>query len=64
MDLNAEILIELSHLRGLGTGYSGGDRIHRSLASTLDAIVDTISLSRNIIYDITSYRERKRQALC
>ena len=41
--------------------FSGGDRIHRSLASNLDAIVETISLSSNIIYDITSYREIKRQ---
>ena len=61
MDTNAEILIELAHLRGLSTAFSGGDRIRRSLASTLDAIVETISLSSNILYDITSYRERKRQ---
>ena len=61
MDTNVEILIEISHLRGLSTAFSGNDRIRRSLASTLDAIVETISLSRNILYDITSYRERKRQ---
>ena len=61
MDTNAEILIELSHLRGLSTAFSGGDRIHRSHASTLDAIAETISFSSNILYDITSYRERKRQ---
>ena len=59
MDTNVEILIELSHLRGLSTTFSGGDRICCSLASTLDAIVETISLSSNILYDITSYRERK-----
>ena len=39
MDTNAEILIELSQLRGLSIAFSGGDRIRRSLASTLDAIV-------------------------
>ena len=61
MDTNAEILIELAYLRELSTTFSGGDRIRRSLASTFDAIVETISLSRNILYDITSYRERKRQ---
>ena len=61
MDTNAEILIELSHLRGLTMTFSGADRICRSLASTLDEIVETISFSRNILYDITSYRERKRQ---
>ena len=61
MDTNAEILINLSHLRGLSTNFSGGDRIRRSLESTLDEIVDTISQSSNMLYDITSYRERKRQ---
>ena len=61
MDTNAEILIELAQLRGLSTAFSGGDRIRRSLASTLDAIVETITLSNNVLYDITSYRERKRR---
>ena len=61
MDTNVEILIELFHLRGISATFSGGDRIHCSLASTLDAIFDTISQSSNILYDITSYRERKRQ---
>ena len=61
MDTNAKILIELVELRGLSTAFSGGDRIRRSLASTLDVIVETITLSSNIVYDITSYRERKRQ---
>ena len=63
MDTNAEILIELSHWRGLSTTFSGGDRIRRSLASTLEAIVETISLSINILYDITSYRERKYKSM-
>ena len=49
MDTNAEILIELAHLRGLSIDFSGGDRIHRPLASTLDAIVETITLSSNIL---------------
>ena len=61
MDPNAEILIELAHLRGLSSAFSGGDRIRRSLASTLDAIVETITLSNNVLYDLTSYRERKRR---
>ena len=59
MDTNVEILIEISHLRGLSTSFSGGDSIRHSLASTLDAIVETISLTSNILYDITSYKERK-----
>ena len=59
MDTNAEILIELSHFKGLSMDFSGGDTIRCSLASTLDATVETISLSSNILYDITSYRERK-----
>ena len=61
MDTNAKILIELAHLRGISVAFSGGDRIHRSLASNLDAIVDTISQSSNILYDITSYKEKKRR---
>ena len=61
MDTNAEILIELAELRGLSTAFSGGDRIRHSLASTLDANVETITLLSNILYDITLYRERKRQ---
>ena len=61
MDPNAEILIELANLRGLSSTFSSGDRIWCSLASTLDAIVETITLSNNVLYDITSYRERKRR---
>ena len=61
MDTNAEILIEIAHLRGLSTPFSGGDRIGLSLAYNLDSIVETVTLSSNILYDITSYRERKRQ---
>ena len=57
MDKNSKILIELAHLRGLSTAFSGGGRIHLSLASTLDAIIETILQERNILYDITSYRE-------
>ena len=45
MDTNAEILIELAQLRGLSTAFSGGDRIRCSLASTFDAIVETITLA-------------------
>ena len=48
-------------MRGLSNAFSGGDMIRRSLPSTLDAIIETITLSSNILYDITSYRERKRQ---
>ena len=61
MDPNAAILIELARLRGISASFRGGDEIRRSLASTMDAIVDTISQSTNILYDITSYRERKRR---
>ena len=61
MDPNVAILIELARLRGISASFRGGDEIRRSLASTMDAIVDTISQSTNILYDITSYRERKRR---
>ena len=61
MDPNAVILIELAHLRGISASFRGGDEIRRSLAHTMDARVDTISQSTLLIYDITSYTERKRQ---
>ena len=61
MDPNAAILIELARLRGISDSFRGGDEIRRSLASTMDAIVDTIAQSTNILYDIKSYRERKRR---
>ena len=61
MDPNNTILIELARLRGISASFRGGDEIRRSLASTMDAIVDTILQSTNILYDITSYRERKRR---
>ena len=59
MDPNAEILVELAQMRGLSTAFTGGDIIRHSLASTLDAIFETITLSNNILYDITSYRKKK-----
>jgi len=60
MDPNAEILIELAQLRGLSTAFSGGDRIRRSLASTLDAIVETITLSNNRYYMILLHIEKEK----
>ena len=59
MDPNAEILIELARLRNISASFRGGNEMRRSLASTMDAIVDTISPSTNSVYDITSYREWK-----
>ena len=37
---NAAILIELARLRGISASFRGGDEIRRSLASTMDAIVE------------------------
>ena len=59
MDTIAEILIELAQLRGLSTAFSGGDRIRRSLASTLDAIVETITLSKTY-YMILLHIEKEK----
>ena len=61
MDPNAAILIELACLRGISASFCGGNEIRHSLASIMDAIVDTISQSTNILYDITSYRERGKE---
>ena len=61
MDTNAEILIELARLRGINATFSSGDHIRHSLASIVYAIVDAITRSHGVLYDIASYRERKRQ---
>ena len=61
MDPNAAILIELAFLRTISASFYGGNEIRRSLASTMDVIVDTISWSTNVLYDFTSYREQKRR---
>ena len=61
LDTNANILIEFSRLRGINATFSSGDHICRSLASTIDAIADAITRSHGALYDIASYRERKRQ---
>ena len=61
MDTNVEILIEIFCLRGISAAFSSGDSIFPSLASIVDAIVDAITISHGVLYDIASYKERKRQ---
>lgn len=56
-----EILKEISRLREIGARWRSGDQFHCSFAHTLDAIVETITQSNGALYDIASYRERKRQ---
>jgi hypothetical protein len=63
MDPNAAILIELARLRNISASFRGRNEMCRSLATTMDDIVDTISRSTNVLYDITSYRERKRREM-
>ena len=60
MDPNAAVLIELTRLMSISAYFRSSDEIRRSLASTMDVIFDTISLSADVLYDVTSYRERKR----
>ena len=61
MDPNADILIEIARLRGISAFFRDGDESRRFLSRTMDAIVDTIARSTNVLYDITSYREQKRR---
>ena len=56
-----EIVAALSSLRHLSDVFKDGDQLRRSLGQTMDTIVGTIFDSQGALYDITSYRESRRQ---
>jgi len=60
-DRNAQIIARLASLRRLSSSIRGGDRLRESLADALDTITDTIAEAQGALYNITSYRESKRQ---
>lgn len=61
MDMNEEIYRELAHLRAISESLRGGP-LHRStLSDTIDAIIETITNSNNALYDVATYRERKKE---
>ena len=56
-----EIVAALSSLRRLSDVFKEGDQLCRSLGQTIDKIVGTICDAQGALYDITSYRESRRQ---
>ena len=48
-------------MRGINAAFSNRDHIRRSLVSKVNGIVDAITRSHGLLYDIAPYRERKRQ---
>ena len=61
MDQNANILRVIGHLRDIGSPRRGGDEWCLSLLASLLTIVDSINRLNDTLYNIASYRERKRQ---
>ena len=61
VDRNLEIVAALSSLRRLSDVFKEGDQLRWSLGQTIDTIVGTIRDARGELYDITSYRESRRQ---
>ena len=47
MDHNVDILRVIGHLRNIGSSWSGGDELCRSLSASLMTIVDTINRSND-----------------
>ena len=60
-DRNAQIIAHLASLRRLSSSIRGGGRLRDSLADYLDTITNTISDAQGSLYNITSYRESRRQ---
>ena len=61
VDQNVEIVVALSSLRRLSDVFKEGDQLRHSLGQTIDTIIETIHDAQVALYDITSYRERKKQ---
>ena len=60
-DQNSQIIARLASLRRLSSSIRGGDHLRESLADALDIITNTIAESQGALYNITSYRESRRQ---
>ena len=61
VDWNVEIVVALSSLRCLSDVFKEGDQLRRSLGQTIDTIVGTIRDAQGVIYDITSFRDSRRE---
>ena len=60
-DRNSQVIARLASLRCLSSSIRGGDHLRESLADALDTITDTIFEAQGDLYNITSYRESRRQ---
>ena len=60
-DRNSQILAHLVSLRRLSSSIRGGDHLRESLADALDTITNTVANAQGALYNISSYRESKRQ---
>ena len=56
-----EIVVALSSLRRLSDIFKKGDQLHRSLGQTIDTIVGTIRDAQGALYDITTFRDSRRE---
>ena len=56
-----EIVATLASLRCLTDIFKEGDQLHRSLGQTIDTIFGTIRDAQGALYDITSFRDSRRQ---
>ena len=61
VDRNVEIVAALSSLRCLSDIFREGDQLRLSLGQTIDTIVETICDAQGALYDITSFRDSRRQ---
>ena len=60
-DRNSHIIVNLASLRCLSSSIRGGDHLIQSLADALDIITNTIAEAQGTLYNISSYRESRRQ---
>ena len=60
-DRNSQILACLGTLRSLSSSFRGGYHLRQSLAKALDTITNTIATAQGALYNISSYRESRRQ---
>lgn len=61
VDRNVEILVALSFLRCLSDVFKEGDQLRQSLGQTIDTIVGTNRDAQGALYDITYFRDSRRE---
>ena len=60
-DQNSQIIACLASLRHLSSSIRGGNHLRESLADALDTITNTVANAQGALYNISSYRESRRQ---